>query len=410
VPQFSYSARDKSGAVQKGSIFAPDRPAATAAIQAKGLAPILVKEEKSATSGGGSLLDKLNSVGKVKLEDKVIFTRQFSTMINAGVPIAQSLTILEKQSESKKLQAAVSAVQKSVTGGATLSNSMSQHPEVFNNIYVNMVKAGEAGGILDQVLDRLATQQEKDAAILSKIKGAMIYPGVVTTATVAAFFFLMTVIVPGLAGVFANVGAQLPWYTVMLLAISSFMVHSWYILIAIVVGLVVAFNRWHATVNGKRVIDRIMLQLPIFGPILVKVNVARFARTFGSLLASGISVLDAINSTKSALNSSVYQDELAVVAQKVKNGRPMSEHIRDSKHFPPIVGQMLAVGEETGQMDTILLKLADFYEAEVDNVVSGLTSIIEPILIIVLGGMVGFIVISVFGPLSNLSSSVGNGG
>ncbi len=410
MAQFSYSARDKTGGVQKGELFAPDRAAATAAIQARGLAPILVKEEQAAAKGGGSLLDKLKSGGKVKLEDKVIFTRQFATMINAGVPIAQSLAILEKQSQSKKLQVAVSSIQKSVTGGATLSSSMTQHPEVFNNIYVNMVKAGEAGGILDQVLDRLATQQEKDAAIVSKIKGAMIYPGVVTTATIAAFFFLMTVIVPGLSGVFANVGAQLPWYTNALLAISSFMVHSWYFLIAGFVAIIVAFNRWHATPKGRRVIDKILLKMPIFGPILVKVNVARFARTFGSLLSSGISVLDAINATGSALSSTVYRDELVEVAKRVKNGRPMSEQIKNSKNFPPIVGQMLSVGEETGQMDTILLKLADFYEAEVDNVVAGLTSIIEPILIIVLGGMVGFIVISVFGPLSNLSSTVGNSG
>jgi type IV pilus assembly protein PilC len=413
LAQFSYSARDKTGGVQKGLLFAPDRAAATAAIQARGLAPILVREElvASKAGAGGSLLDKIKAgVNKVKLADKVIFTRQFATMINAGVPITQALTILEKQSESKRLQAAVTGVQKAVTGGAPLAASMAQYPDVFNNIYVNMVKAGEAGGILDQVLDRLATQLEKDSAVVSKIKGAMIYPGVVTTATVGAFFFLMTVIVPGLAGVFANVGAQLPWYTVMLLAISSFMVHSWYILIAIIVGLVVAFNRWHATPKGRRLIDKMMLKMPIFGPILVKVNVARFARTFGSLLSSGISVLDAINATGSALSSTVYQDELAEVAKRVKNGKPMSEHIKNSKNFPPIVGQMLAVGEETGQMDTILLKLADFYEAEVDTVVSGLTSIIEPILIMVLGGMVGFIVISVFGPLSNLSSSVGNGG
>lgn len=406
---FSYSARDKSGGVQKGSVFAPDRAAATAAIQAKGLTPILVKEEARAQSKtAASMLDKLGA-GKIKLEDKVIFTRQFATMINAGVPIAQSLGILERQSQSKKLRAAVADIQKSVTGGATLSNSMALHPEAFNQIYVNMVKAGEAGGILDQVLDRLATQQEKDAYIVSKIKGAMIYPGVVTTATIAAFFFLMTVIVPGLSGVFQNVGASLPWYTVLLLNLSHFMVHSWYLLIGGAVAIVVAFSRWRATTGGRRIIDRMMLKLPIFGPILVKVNVARFARTFGSLMSSGITVVEAINSTRSALGSTVYQDELTEVARRVKNGRPMSEQIQGSKNFPPIVGQMLAVGEETGQMDTILLKLADFYEAEVDNVVSGLTAIIEPILIVVLGGMVGFIVISVFGPLSNLSSTVGNG-
>jgi len=405
--QYSYTAKDKKGIVQKGTSFAPDRAAATASLVEKGLTPILVKELTVAhKSTGGGIMAILNSAGKVSLQDKVLFSRQFATMINAGVPIVQALNILRQQSNSRKLKAAVSDVAKQVEGGSTLANALASHPEVFDNIYVNMVRAGEIGGILDEVLERLATQQEKDAKVRSKVKGAMVYPGVITTATVAAFFFLMTVIVPGLSGIFQSVGSTLPWYTKALLVISNFMVHSWYLIIIGAVVLVVVYVRWHKTVSGKHTVDKIMLKLPIFGPILVKVNVARFARTFGSLMASGISVLDAINATKDSLGNTVYQDELAAVAQKVKNGRPMSEQLKESKNFPAIVGQMLAVGEETGQMDTILLKTAEFYEEEVDNVVASITSIIEPLLIIVLGGMVGFIVISVFGPISNLSSSV----
>jgi type IV pilus assembly protein PilC len=191
-----------------------------------------------------------------------------------------------------------------------------------------------------------------------------------------------------------------------MLVISDFLVKDWPIVVGGAVGLFIAYNRWHATESGRRTVDRLLLKAPIFGEILMKVNIARFARTFGSLMASGISVLDAINATKSALGNSVYRDELAIVAQKVKNGRPMSEQIRASKNFPAIVGQMLSVGEETGQIDTILLKLAEFYEKEVDTVIAGITSIIEPILIMVLGGMVGFIVISVFGPISSIGNSV----
>ena len=406
--QFSYSARDKTGAIKKGSLFAADRPAATASLAEKGLTPILVKEIGAEKGGGlkGLIVSGKAFGSKVKLQDKVIFSRQFSTMINAGVPIVQSLNILREQSESKKLKMTVADVSKQVEGGATLAGALATHPEVFNAIYVNMIKAGETGGILDQVLDRLATQQEKDAAVVSKVKSAMIYPAVITTATVSAFFFLMTVIVPKLSSIFADAGATLPWYTKLMLTISNFLVHDWYFVIGGFIAIVVAFTRWRKTLSGRRVIDKLMLKAPIFGPILVKVNIARFARTFGSLMASGISVLDAINATASALGSTVYQDELHEVAQKVKNGRPMSEHIRASKNFPAIVGQMLSVGEETGQMDTILLKLADFYEKEVDTVVEGITSIIEPILIIVLGGMVGFIVISVFGPISSIGSSV----
>ena len=403
---FSYSARGKTGAIEKGTLFAADRAAATANLVEKGLTPILVKAVAPAAAKGGGIMAKLPFGNSVSLQDKVIFSRQFSTMINAGVPIVQSLTILQEQSENKKLQTTVADVSKQVEGGATLANALSSHPDVFNNIYVNMVKAGETGGILDQVLDRLATQQEKDAEIVSKVKSAMIYPAVITIATFSAFFFLMTVIVPKLAGIFKDAGASLPIYTKIMLAISDFLVHKGWLLAIIVVGSVIAFVKWHNTTSGKHIIDRLLLKMPIFGPILVKVNVARFARTFGSLMASGISVLDAINSTKSALGNSVYQQELAEVAQKVKNGRPMSEQIRASKNFPAIVGQMLSVGEETGQLDDILLKLAGFYEREVDTVIGGLTSIIEPILIIVLGGMVGFIVISVFGPISAISNSV----
>lgn len=406
--QYSYSARNKAGAIQKGSLFAADRAAAAANLSSKGLTPILVAEVAEGKKSGPNLLAKLMA-GKVSLQDKVIFSRQFATMINAGVPIAKSLAILAEQTESRKLKLAAKDIAKQVEGGGTLASAMGQHPDVFNAIYINMVKAGETGGILDQVLDRLATQQEKDAEIVSKVKGAMIYPAVVTTATVGAFFFLMTVVVPKLAGIFSDLGSSLPIYTKILLAISKFLTKDWYIFLIGVVVIVVAFTRWYKTDAGRHMVDAMMLKAPIFGPIVVKVNIARFARTFGSLMASGLSVIDAINATRSALGNSIYRDELAIVAQQVKNGHPMSDHIRASKHFPAIVGQMLAVGEETGQMDSILLKLADFYEKEVDAVVSGITSVIEPILIIVLGGMVGFIVISVFGPISNIGSSVGNG-
>ncbi len=403
--QFNYSAHDKSGAIVKGTVFAPDRAAATANLTAKSLTPVLIKEVAVGGKGGGGILGKF--LGQhVSLQDKVVFSRQFATMINAGVPIVQSLTILTEQTTSKKLKRVTADVSKQVEGGATLANALAAHPDVFNEIYVNMVKAGEVGGILDQVLDRLATQQEKDAEIVSKVRSAMIYPGVITVATVSAFIFLMTVIVPKLSSIFENAGAELPIYTKIMLSISSFLVHGWWILLGGLVAFVIGFTRWRATESGRRTVDKLLLKMPIFGQILVKVNVARFARTFGSLMASGISVLDAINATKSALGNTVYQDELSVVAQSVKNGRPMSEHIRASKHFPAIVGQMLSVGEETGQMDSILLKLAEFYEKEVDTVVAGISSIIEPILIMVLGGMVGFIVISVFGPISNIGSSV----
>lgn len=402
---FTYSARTKAGIIQKGSLLALDRSAAATQLLDQGLVPILIKEATAAKAGGG-FLDRLTK-GRVSLQDKVIFSRQFSTMINAGVPIAQALGILKEQSNSKKLSATVADVAKQVEGGSNLANALAAHPDVFNNIYVNMVRAGETGGILDSVLDRLATQQEKDAEIVSKVRGALIYPAVITVATIGAFFFLMTVIVPKLAAIFTDSGITLPIYTQIMLAISAFLVHFWPLVIGGTVAAIVVFTRWYKTQAGRRIVDKLLLKLPIFGPILVKVNVARFARTFGSLMASGISVLEALGATSSALSSSVYQDILTDVAKEVKNGRPMSDLLKQHKAFPAIVSQMLSVGEETGELDTILLKLADFYEKEVDAVISNLTSIIEPILILVLGAMVGFVVISVFGPITALEGGTG---
>lgn len=405
MAEFSYTARTREGGMQQGRLTATDRAAALASLTKQSLAPILIKEIKPGTGLSFELFKSKG--GKVKLRDKVIFSRQLATMVNAGVPIVGALTILREQaSDSKRLQAALLDASKHVEGGGTLADALARHPDIFSGVYVNMVRAGETGGILDEVLERLATQQEKDAEIVSKVRGAMIYPGVIATVTIVAFFFIMTVIVPKLAVIFESLGSTLPIYTRVLLAISNFMVHFWYFLAGGIVALAVAFIRFHKTDRGRHLIDRILVKLPVVGPIIIKVNVARFARTFGSLLSSGLAVIDALNATKSALGNSVFQDALTKIAAAVKNGKSISEPLRDSKIFPLIVSQMSMVGEETGKLDEILLKIADFYEREVDVVVASISSIIEPVLIIVLGVMVGFIVLSVFGPISQLNNTV----
>jgi type IV pilus assembly protein PilC len=407
MAQFTYSARTKDGAVDKGNIFASDRAAATANLIEKGFTPILVREVVADKGSKMSMLGKFQFGQKVKMADKVIFSRQFSTMINAGVPIVQSLAILKEQTESPALSIVVSDLAKQVEGGSTLANAMAAHPKVFSPIYVNMVRAGETGGILDQVLDRLAIQQEKDAAIVSKLKGALTYPGLLFSVAIGVFFLMMTVIVPKLTSVFAQSGTKLPIYTTILMDISHFLVQYAVLIIIGTIVSIVMFQRYIHTPAGKRWLDYTLIKAPIFGPILMKVNVARFARTFSSLMSSGISVLDAIHATKDAIGSTVYKDLLEETAKQVKNGRPMSEPIRASKHFPPIVGQMIAVGEETGQLDDILLKLAVFYEGEVDTVVASLSSILEPIIILVLGAMVGVIAVAVIGPIAALQSGSG---
>ncbi len=406
MASFTYTARDKSGTIHKGSLTASDQSAAAASLIEKSLTPILIKNQATAAKGGGFNLSRFKIGGKVKLTDKVIFSRQFATMINAGVPIVQSLSILQDQTTNKKLKAALAAAAKKVEGGATLSAALAEHPDIFSPIYINMVKAGETGGLLDDVLERLAVQQEKDAEIVGKVRSAMIYPGVITTVTLGVFVFLMTVIVPKLASIFEGLGSDLPWYTKLMLNISHVLTNYGIFIAGALFVAGIFITRYFRTKPGKHLLDTLLLRLPVFGPIIMKVNVARFARTFGSLMASGISILDALKSTSTALGNSVFQEAIEVIARDVKAGKTVSEPLKQLHVFPPIVSQMVAVGEETGKLDEILVKLATFYEKEVDTVVGGITSIIEPILILVLGGMVGFIVISVYGPLSALSNAV----
>jgi type IV pilus assembly protein PilC len=407
---YKYTAKDNTGKAANGELYAANHAAAVAELNQRGLTPITLMQAKDNQSnkpaGLNALFSTLPFTNRVKTQDKVIFSRQLATMVAAGVPIARSLNILQEQTESPKVKQMAADLAKQVEGGQSLAKAMASHPDIISHVYVSMVRAGEAGGILDDVLDRLAEQEEKDAEIRSKVKSALMYPAVVSVVTVVAFFFLMIVIVPQLSSVFSDMGAQLPVYTQVMLAISAFLVNFWYVILGLVIVGVVFFRLWHSTPNGRRIIDKALLKSPIFGKIIVKVNTARFARTFGSLMFAGTPLLDALDVTKSALNNSIFQREINAIAIEVKNGRALSTELHESKNFPPIVGQMVAIGEETGKLNEILVKLATFYEREVDDVVSGLTSVIEPILILVLGGMVGFIAVSVIGPISSLSQAI----
>lgn len=403
MASYIYTAKDKNGTIRKGSLVAADRSGAASNLIERGLTPILVKEQ---SPKGKSLNLSLPWLSRVKIKDKVVFSRQFATMINAGIPITQSLAILQQQSTSPILKKALADITKRVEGGEALSDAMTNHPKIFSDIYINLVKAGEAGGMLDQVLDRLATQQEKDAELLSKVRGAMIYPAVITTVTIGVFVFLMVAIVPNLASIFEGLDTELPWYTQLMLNISKVLTSYGIYIIGAVVAAAIFGVRFIRTPGGKRLLDRILLKTPVFGEIIIKVNVARFSRTFSSLMAAGISVIEALNITASALGNTVFQDNLHEVARKVKAGKTVSEPLKNMAVFPPVVSQMMAVGEETGKLDEVLMKLAGFYEKEVDATVSAIASIIEPFLILALGGMVGFIVISVFGPLSELGNAI----
>ncbi len=409
MPDFKFTARLQNGQLQKGTISARTRVAALSSLRARQLQPIMVKEDKG--KGGLSMNIKIPGMSGIKSRDLVIFTRQFATMVNAGVPILRALTILKEQSDSVALQKILETVTSDVEGGANLSDSMAKHPAAFSTIYVNMVRAGEAGGILDDVLNRLAFQQEKDSALKGKIRAAMIYPSVVGVVTALAFFVLMTFIVPKIGAILTSLSssAKLPIYTRALLSVSNTMKQPSFIF-PVIVGLPIAiilFRRYIKTEKGRYKWHSLLLKIPVIKVIITKTAIARFARIFASLMSAGVSIVEALETTAGAIGNAVIEKELISCSKAIQAGSQLSAELQKSKHFPPIVSQMLAVGEETGQTDTIILKVAEFYEEEVDTAVGALSSIIEPVMIVVLGGMVGLIAVSVFGPITQISSNAG---
>jgi len=409
MASFSYTARNPQEQIVKGIVSAVSREAAMQTILKQGLKPVLVKEEGMVGAAGKKKL--LAFGGKVKSHDLVIFTRQLSTMVSAGVPIVGALSTLRDQSENKKFKDQLNAVVKDVESGLGLGDSLAKHPTTFSAIYVNMVKAGETGGILDDILKKLATQQEKDASIKAKVKSATTYPLVLFAITIIAFFVLTIFVVPKIGDLVTNLGgpnAKLPPQTVAMMAVSKFMRTKWYVIAAVFVAVPIAINKWRKTPNGRKKYDAILLKIPVIKIVITKVAIARFARIFASLMGAGVSVLEALEVTAQALGNAEIEKELMNAAKEVKGGKQLSQPLSQSKLFPPIVSQMLKVGEETGQTDTILVKVADFYEEEVDTVVNSLSSILEPIMICVMGAMVGLIAASVLGPITSLNQSIGS--
>ena len=403
MTKFTYKAINNSGKTVTGTIESASSESANEHLSRQGLTPIIVQ------SKSGSMFDLNNLFGsKVKLKDMVIFTRQLSTMINAGVPLVRSLNTLQSQTESKALKSHLVVISKDIEGGASFADSLEKHPEVFSPIYINMVRAGEAGGILDEILKKLALQQEKDAKIKQKFKSAMTYPTILLSITGIVFIGLMTIVMPKIGGIVKDLsnGAPLPPITVVMLAISNFMVKFWYVIIGTIIGTLFGLKRYTKTPNGRRWRDRTLMKIPVLKQVIVKVAVARFSRIFASMMAAGVSVLDSIEVTGKAIGNSVLEDELIAAAKMVANGSQLSQPLSESKVFPAIVAQMLAVGEETGQIDEVLIKVAEFYEDEVDATVESLSSILEPIMIVIMGAMVGLIAASVISPISNLSNQI----
>jgi len=404
MARFEYTAVGANKKTVTGSIESTSLVSARSYLQKQGLRPLIVKAVKE----GGFKLPFLSS-DKVKSRDMVIFTRQLATMINAGVPLVRSLATLQAQTESQAFKKHIAAIAKDIEGGTSFAEALDKHSSVFSPVYINMVRAGEAGGILDDILKKLAVQQEKDASIRKKFKSAMAYPSVLIFITFSVFIALMTFVMPKIGKIVIDLGgenAKVPTLTKAMLGISDFMTSKWYILVGAILLIVVFLPRYIKTPEGRRNKDRLLLKIPVLKVVVVKVAVARFARTFASLMSAGVSVIESIEVTSKAVGNSLVEAELIAAAKVVSEGQPFSVPLANSKIFPPIVSQMLAVGEETGQIGEILIKVADFYEEEVDATVESLSSILEPIMIVVMGAMVGLIAASVMGPISNLSSQI----
>ena len=396
MPTFTYTARAVNGELKTSTIDAPSREDVVAQLRRQRMSVVKVDEDTK----------KVKTRGSIKMRDIVIFTRQFSTMINAGLPLVQALDILAKQTENKVLSEVTRAVVFDVESGHTVADALGKHPNAFSELYVNMVAAGEAGGILDTILMRLATFMEKNDALIRKVKGAMIYPGVIMSVAVIAIAVLLIFVIPVFESMFASVGLALPLPTRIVIGMSRFLKGYWWAIGGGLTGGFFLLKRYYASPNGKLNIDKLLLKMPVLGDVLRKSAVSRFTRTLGTLISSGVSILDGLEITAKTAGNRVIQDAIMASRASIAGGDTIAAPLQKSAVFPPMVISMIAVGEQTGGLDEMLSKIADFYDEEVDAAVSGLLSLLEPIMIVFLGVVVGGMVVAMYLPIFDMINAV----
>jgi type IV pilus assembly protein PilC len=400
MPTYTYSARNVTGSLQQGEIELPTREEVVGYLRKQKLIPVKIEQKK-----GKDLSISFGS--SIKTRDIVIFTRQFATMINSGLPLVQSLDILTRQTENKQFAKVIGQVQHDVESGNTLADALRQHPKVFTDLYVNMVAAGEVGGILDVILLRLATFLEKNDALIRKIKGAMVYPAVIFAVAIIAVATLLIVVIPTFQNMFEGAGVALPGPTLFVIFLSESLQAYWYVVLAAIVGVVVLIRYIYSTDGGELAIDRMLLKAPIIGNLLRKSAVARFTRTLGTLVASGVSILEGLEITARTAGNRVIQDAVMESRSSIAGGETISEPLKRAGVFPPMVVSMINVGEQTGGLDEMLTKIADFYDEEVDQAVEALLSALEPIMIVFLGGIVGGMIVAMYLPIFDMINAVG---
>jgi len=397
---FRYTARDPAtGQYIKSNVEAENEQAAAKLIRKEGFVPIDISLSEKAVTG---LRAKL--LNRVKTKDKVLFSRQLSTLINAGLPLVQSLRSVNAQTVSKPLKVVINSVISDVEGGATLSVAMGRHPEVFNQVYVSLVAAGEVSGTLDKALERLAIQQEKDADLISKVRGAMIYPIIVLVVMLGVVLFMLVKVLPQVQVLYDGLpGAHLPLVTVILLAIANFVIHFWWALVIVIAFLAFFTTRWARTLGGKRLIDSLKMKAWPVGPLFTKMYMARFARTGTTLVASGVPLLQMLQITSNAINNVHIEESIHKAAEKVKGGKSLADSLQNDPNFLVLVPNMLRIGEQSGQLEEMLAKTAEYFEKEVDDTVKSISTIIEPVLMVILGVVAFAIVAAVLLPVYNLA-------
>jgi len=399
---YAYSAINAEGILSAGEIHAPDREAAREQLRIRGLLAERIEERPASGEEGVRTVFK-----KVKPKTLQIFSRQFATMIEAGLNVVSSLVILEEQTDDAYFSLVVKELRADVEGGLLLSQAMARHPKIFSRLYVSMVEAGEAAGILDQVLDRVAFQIEKDTQIKRRVKGAMMYPTMVLIFATLVLCGLLMFLVPVFVKIFGQLGGKLPTLTQYVVGASDVLRQDWYIIFPVVLLAIYGIRRFKRTDPGRQLWDRIKLRIPMrIGETVLKVTMARFSRTLSTLVAAGVDIIKALEITGQTAGNWVVEDALAGVRAKVHQGIPIAQPLIENDVFPPMVSQMVKIGEETGELEKMLSKIADFYEDEVDSSIQTLTSIIEPLMMIMVGAMVGVIVISMYLPMFKMLSLV----
>lgn len=399
MPVFDYKGKTMAGAQVQGSLKAKSRQDLERILRQNRILVSSIRKKPT------QLSFKLGS--GVKRQDISRFTRQFATMIGSGLPMIQCLEILGAQVESVEMRKVILQIKESVQGGSTLADALGRHPKIFDQLYTNMVEAGEMGGALDVILIRLAGYREKADALIRKVKGAMMYPAVISVVATGVTVAMLTFIVPVFAKMFAGLGSELPAPTLVVLKISNFLQSSYLIILGLIAALIVAFKLYVRTPGGRLAVDRVYINMPVIGNLIRKSAISRFSRTLGTLLSSGVSILDALEITAKTAGNRVVHDAIKRSVISIAEGDTITSPLKETGVFPPMVTQMISVGEKTGGLDEMLNKIADFYDEEVDAAVTGLTSIIEPVVIVFMGVVIGGILIAMYLPMFDIIGKIG---